>query len=396
VRIPPPLDGVGAKLKEAWLAKVITTGAKDRAYMLTRMPNFDAKNVGGLASQFAAMDYVEPLAHLPLNRAVALDAGRDMAGNKGFACINCHPFRRYKAISVQSMDMTIMTKRLREDWFRRYLRDPQSYRPGTRMPTWWFENDPNPIPEVLDGDTEKQIQALWVYLSDGAQAKTPAGLGDQFLELIPEDNAIIYRFSIEGARPRAIGVGFPEGIHMAFDADDSRLALIWQGGFIDAGPHWRGEGEGFQPPLGEKVKSLVPGVPLAKLSSPSEAWPEGTGKKLGVRFIGYRLSSNKRPTFLYRFGDLKVEDTPNPCESSTGGELVRELRFSGSAEENHWFRAARSSTIIEDDGWYVFDEIRMRIESSNSAKPLIRQQGGADELLVAVTAPMVITQRFHW
>ena len=39
-RIPPLLTGVGGKLTEAWLKHVLADGAKDRPYMLTRMPKF--------------------------------------------------------------------------------------------------------------------------------------------------------------------------------------------------------------------------------------------------------------------------------------------------------------------------------------------------------------------
>ncbi len=39
-RLPPPLDGVGAKLTPAWLKHIFADGAKDRPYMLTRMPRF--------------------------------------------------------------------------------------------------------------------------------------------------------------------------------------------------------------------------------------------------------------------------------------------------------------------------------------------------------------------
>ncbi len=47
-RIPPLLTGVGGKLTEAWLRHVLADGAKDRPYMLTRMPKFGEGNVGHL------------------------------------------------------------------------------------------------------------------------------------------------------------------------------------------------------------------------------------------------------------------------------------------------------------------------------------------------------------
>ena len=47
-RIPPALDGVGAKLTTNWLKKIFAEGSADRPYMLTRMPKFGQKNIGHL------------------------------------------------------------------------------------------------------------------------------------------------------------------------------------------------------------------------------------------------------------------------------------------------------------------------------------------------------------
>src|SRR5262249_15804686 len=43
-RIPPPLDGVGAKLKPEYLKQILDKGSHDRPYMLTRMPAFGTNN----------------------------------------------------------------------------------------------------------------------------------------------------------------------------------------------------------------------------------------------------------------------------------------------------------------------------------------------------------------
>ena len=57
-RVPPPLDGVGAKLNPDYLKQILDKGAHDRPYMHTRMPGFGAANVGQLAEAFAALDKV--------------------------------------------------------------------------------------------------------------------------------------------------------------------------------------------------------------------------------------------------------------------------------------------------------------------------------------------------
>ena len=177
VRIPPPIDGVGAKFKEDWLLNILSSGANDRPYMLTRMPGFGAANAGEMAKLFAAIDHVEPLASEPLDPIEAKRVGRQLVGDKGFACTTCHNFGRYEAPRIRAMDLVGVTERLREDWFRRYLRDPQVYRPGTQMPSAWPATGVSMFDDLLDGDSDKQIHAMWEYLSDGELAKTPSGLG---------------------------------------------------------------------------------------------------------------------------------------------------------------------------------------------------------------------------
>ena len=113
-------------------------------------------------------------------------------------------------------------------------------------------------------------------------------MGRKFIPLVPTDEAIIYRNFIEGAGTRAIGVGYPEKVNLAFDANDLRLALIWQGGFIDAAKHWTDRGDGFEGPLGDDVLSLPVGASFAVLGKTDAPWPTGNPKDAGYKFLGYR------------------------------------------------------------------------------------------------------------
>ena len=81
--------------------------------MLTRMPKFGASNAGHLQKLLEDADKLEPLAAVKLNPKEAKIAGWQMVGDNGFGCIKCHTFGRYKATGVQSIDLTIMHKRLR-------------------------------------------------------------------------------------------------------------------------------------------------------------------------------------------------------------------------------------------------------------------------------------------
>ena len=135
---------------------------------------------------------------------------------------------------------------------------------------------------------------------------------------MPDKEAIIYRNFIEGAGPRAIGVGYPEKANLAFDANDLRLALIWQGAFIDAARHWTDRGDGFQPPLGDNVLHLPAGVAFAVLAKADAAVADAIGRRSsGYKFRGYRLTPDERPTFLYACARRRRSRTsPTPWPAS--------------------------------------------------------------------------------
>src|SRR5262245_5255212 len=256
-RVPPPLDGVGAKLNPDYLRSLLARGGHDRPYMQTRMPGFGNVNVGALVAAFAALDKIKPTPATTFDTTIGKvkASGRYFVGAQSLSCIKCHTFAGQKAEGVQGIDLTLMSKRLNRDWFIPYMLDPQRFRPGTRMPGS-FPDGKTFYPNLLGGKTEAQIDSIWVYLHDGTNAQAPVGLGKKSIPLVPTTSAIIYRNFIQGAGTRAIGVGYPEKVNLAFDANELRLAMLWQGAFIDAAKHWTDRGAGFEGPLGDNILRL--------------------------------------------------------------------------------------------------------------------------------------------
>jgi mono/diheme cytochrome c family protein len=401
-RVPPPLDGVGAKIATAWFNKILANGAKDRPYVLTRMPKFGEANVGQLTQAFKVVDRMEPNPWPTFKQTVSQikSEGRKMVGGNSLGCVKCHIFAGHKAEGVQGIDMTIMTQRLEREWFYQYLLAPQKLRAGTRMPEAWPKGE-SLLPQVLGGSTPLQIEAIWLYLSDGTHARLPAGLNRTSILLVPEKEAILYRNFIEGAGPRAIGVGYPEKAHLAFDANDLRLALVWQGDFIDAARHWTDRGSGFQGPAGDNLLHLPAGVAFAVLARDDEPWPTKHARDLGdYHFHGYRLTPDERPTFLYSIKDVEVEDFPNAIASKPAASLRRTLTLkSKDPAQGLWFRAAVGNRIeAAGDGWYRIDgEWKMRLEGDGP--PRMRDSAGKKELLVPVRfrdGKARIVQEFVW
>jgi cytochrome c2 len=400
-RLPPSLTGVGAKLNAEYLRQVLDKGAHDRPYMFTRMPGFGNENVGSLVALFADADPAPsvPRVTFDISLPKVKAEARGLIGAGALGCIKCHTFAGYKAEGVQGIDMTTMTRRLRKEWFHHYMLDPNKYRPGTRMPAAW-PGGQTLLPKYLGGTADKQIEGIWIFLTDEARAPLPPGLKKSAILLVPTKDAIVYRNFIEGAGPRAIAVGYPEQAHLAFDANNLRLAMIWQGAFIDASRHWTDRGAGFEPPAGDNIVHFPSTVAFAILNRPDQPWPKQSAREMsGYQFNGYRLTSDERPTFLYTIRGVKIEDFPNAVAGTTCASIRRTITLSADAPvEKLFFRAAVAGKIASlGDGWYQVNELKMHIESD--APPQIRANEGQAELLVPVRfrdGRAKIVQEFQW
>jgi hypothetical protein len=259
------------------------------------------------------------------------------------------------------------------------------------MPAAWPEGKAF-FPQLVDGTAAGQIEALWRYLA-AEKPLPPLGAGANPIELVPSGRPIIYRNFIEGAGPRAIAVGYPEKVSVAFDADGLRLALAWRGAFLDAGRHWTGRGQGFQPPLGDRAFAPDAATPLARFDSAAtlaaDPWPAGSTRLAGGpaplhRFTGYRLDADGRPTFAWRFGECTVEDRVVPAADGT--RLTRTVTVTGPRPEGvAALRIAVGRRIVDEGaGWHRVDDLwRVRVATPAAAggHTLVRREAdGAVEL----------------
>jgi mono/diheme cytochrome c family protein len=385
-RIPPPLDGVGDKLNDEWLREVTRNGAKDRDYMRTRMPKFGGA-VGEIDKAFVSIDHQPtgefPAFDEPIHKVKA--TGRLLVGETKLACIKCHQFGEMRATGIQAINLQTMTRRIRPDWFLRYLPDPQKYRPGTRMPTG-FPNGQATIRDVYAGNPPLQIAAIWTYLLDGNKAGIPDGLLAQAIELKPDGaSPVIYRNFIDGVSPRAIGIGYPELANLAWDANTMSLAMIWHGKFIDASKHWVGRGPGFQGPLGDDVMKLESVASIAVLDDPGQPWPTGAPRERGYRFRGFKLDAQQRPAFAYDTDKFSVVDFAEPKMIDKDPTFVRKLTITAKDSERIYFRAVTSSNVdAQTDGAYLIDKSLKTKVTGSVGQPIERNEGGRKEILYPV------------
>ena len=205
----------------------------------------------------------------------------------------------------------------------------------------------------------------------------------------PVGEATIYRNFIDGAGPRAIGVGYHEGVNLAFDANNMRLAMIWHGEFIDGARHWIGRGQGFQPPAGSDVIRLPEGVVITELEEADSVWPGSEYRTKELDFKGYVLDKFQRPTFKYSREGVSITDKSIPVASAFAekpGMILRTLKFLGKqTSPNLYLRLAQGNFEKEKDifsnsdlsisvkGGEVFaerGEIRVPIEFSGGKSEL--------------------------
>jgi len=389
-RLPPTLTGVGDKLTDGFLREVLVEGGKDRgAYMHTLMPKWHAKVAEPLA-KLLAEDVKTPVSVPALaghSESEIEEQGRGLVGSKSLGCIKCHSFGGDKGQSLGVIDLVRMPKRLRHEWFLAYVANPQQFRPGTRMPAAWPEGKTF-YPDVLDGTAAGQIEGVWRYLA-GAKPRPPIGASAHPIELVPTDQTIVYRNFIEGAGPRAIAVGFPDNVHVAWDADQLRLALVWRGAFIDAGKHWTGRGQGFQSPLGDGVFTPDAAPSVAVLASPELPWPVAKpdqpagGQGDGVRFRGYSLDAQGRPTFNWSNGGMRISEKIEPVVESGKTMVRRTIRLAGRpAAGETFFRVAVASKVDEgDSGWLRIDDTwRVRVSGAGVGPAASRTADGKTEV----------------
>jgi mono/diheme cytochrome c family protein len=383
-RLPPPLTEVGRKLTPPWLRKVLEGSGMVRPYLMVRMPDYgtaaetlaDALIRADEDLQLPATD-VSGTLHHHRNRY-----GRRLMGADGLNCINCHGLRGHPSTGMPALDLADTLERLQPDWFKRYLLDPDSSRPGTLMPTF-FEGGKGTLTEVLEGDADKQIEAILTYLKELDQTRLPVGMEpNEFFELVPGDRPILLRTFMEGVGTHAIAVGFPQGIHFAFDALEVRSKLLWRGRFLNAESTWSNRFSPFVHPLSEDLAKLPDAMPLASLKDGLSPWPDRKGKEAGFRMGGFRVSPSGEPTFLYSFRGIAVEERLMPSQESAWFRRTVELTGDG---ESVWFLAARAPKIeTQGAGRYSAAGLKVRLREPEVSMAVLRRSGGADELLLPI------------
>ncbi len=171
---PPPLEvgelHEGEKVQAPWLFRFLKQPVPLRPWLQVRMPTFGLSDeeATGLVRYFAILGrqrfpYEFVNGRVPQEH---LQAGRRLVSKEYLDCFSCHQQGERKPEGPPegwAPDLALAKTRLRPDWIIKWLKDPQKIQPGTKMPTFFADQESGPE-DILGGDEERQIRALTDYL----------------------------------------------------------------------------------------------------------------------------------------------------------------------------------------------------------------------------------------
>jgi mono/diheme cytochrome c family protein len=175
--------GEGSRVHTDWLHGFLDKPEnKIRPWLTVRMPSFEFEETqrNTITHYFASQDGVAyPYEPKPATDPAMLAAGRDLFGR--WQCVKCHVVAGKlpnQEPANMAPDLAKVPQRLRAAWLDKWLADPGSIAPGTRMPSNFPKDaSENAYPEVLGGDQQKQIVAVRTYLLSLGAGNTGTGAG---------------------------------------------------------------------------------------------------------------------------------------------------------------------------------------------------------------------------
>jgi len=178
VALIPSFNVLGGKLKPEWAEKLLlgTLGERPRPWLHARMPAFPAR-ASGLAKGLALLNGHSPVTpqEPPVDPEKAKVGRKLVSANGGFFCFSCHSIGSLKPAQVfdaQGINLAKVGDRLLPEYFRRWMRNPLRIDPQTKMPAY-FNQCQSALFDVLDGDAEQQIDALYHYILQGNTMNPP-------------------------------------------------------------------------------------------------------------------------------------------------------------------------------------------------------------------------------
>jgi len=175
-QVRPTLTWTGEKLKPEWTAALLAGKLKykPRPYLRARMPAFTQR--ADLLARGLSLEHGCPPQSPPdpkPDQKVQL-IGENLTSKERWGCVSCHDVGKTEAVGVfesPGPNFMYIKERLRREYYDRWLWAPTRVEPDTKMPSVYMHKEKSLLKDVLDGDPDKQIDAMWQYLLQGESIK---------------------------------------------------------------------------------------------------------------------------------------------------------------------------------------------------------------------------------
>lgn len=175
---PPLLYGEGKKVQPEWLFEFLKEPFDLRPWLDIKMPTFNLRDeeATSLARFFAEIEneaypfeYIIETTKEYIGAKEAMSPGYLFAAKRLFEskdvnCILCHVKGEKMPEGDKTgwaPDLLLAKRRLKPAWIKRWLLDPQSIQPGTKMPKFFREGE---FQDYIPGKPEEQTEVMKDYL----------------------------------------------------------------------------------------------------------------------------------------------------------------------------------------------------------------------------------------
>jgi len=414
--LPPTLNSVGDKFPESVLRAIIAGESPSRRDWLTvRMPRYRLSNddLQQAVSRFVAEDRIPDgapqLPDQPTGSFPEAIAAR-LVTPDGFGCTSCHSVgkRRAPNAPLHSLgpNLAMVGKRVRREWFHRWVRNPGRIAPRIEMPAIQAA-----VPGVLDSNLSLQLAAVWDILNrPGFQPPEPNPVRVVRRANVAElrERAVVLTDVLRtpfGQYVRPLLIALPNRHNVLFDIGEARLAQWWLGDAArqrTSGKTWfweAGSKSLGNPASGEADVQLQYGTQRlspARLGQYVSSFDWVEHRQGGIRWA-YRL------VFSYESGQqvLTVQQTITPLWNSPSG-FERTIEISNIPDQASvvvrlWSGTLKASDtpsryLLTDDGTVWLDVQSSPVTVTDDGAFLLQARDGKSTIAVRYQCSLPVDQ----
>ena len=118
-------------------------------------------------------------------------------------------------------------------------------------------------------------------------------------------------------------------------------------------------------------------------TNPNPLYP----KNLGYQFKGYYMDDASTPTFMYRSGEIDIEDRSVAVQSAEKLLLQRTFQFNSPTNHTLWYRALTGDIEVESILVYKTEKLRLTIPTSHALLRSLSDNPKSSELLLKLEIP---------